>query len=159
FSRNFSAIKCFIASSTTIPEFPDSEWDNVIRGCPINLDSVFSSINAVAPIYKHSECLGAYKIKFGGGSSRSSSKRIQTYGEWLMAWTLTTRAICHAFPHCARELQDYGNFITRQFGAIIGGESMRVIAFDESIWTFVGSRNDLLLTDFHQFDHLKTTFL
>jgi hypothetical protein len=38
FSRDFSAIKRFIASSLTIPEFPDSEWDNIIKGRPINLD-------------------------------------------------------------------------------------------------------------------------
>ncbi|KAF9468463.1 hypothetical protein BDZ94DRAFT_1139844, partial [Collybia nuda] len=159
FSRDFSAVKHFITSSITIPKFPDSEWDNIICGQPINLDSVFASINAISPVYEHSEHLGAYKIKFGGGTSRLSTKKIQTHSEWLMAWTLTTRAICHAFPHRSQELQDYGSYITRHFGAIIASEAMQIISFDESIWTFVGSCNDLLLTDFHSFEHIKTTFL
>jgi hypothetical protein len=158
-SHDFAATKCFISSSLTIPKFPDSEWDNVIRGQPINLESVFSSVNAIALIYEHSEHLRAYKIKFGGGSSRTSSKKIQTHRDWLMAWTVASHAICHAFPHRAQELQDYGNYITQQFSAISQSEALWVVSFDESIWTFVGSCNDLLLTDFNSFNHLRAMFL
>jgi hypothetical protein len=126
FSCDFVATKHFITSSLTIPEFPDSKWDNVVRGQPINLDSIFSSVNAIAPVYEHSESLGAYKIKFGGGSSRTSSKKIQTHGDWLMAWTVASCEICHAFPHQARELQDYGNYITHQSSAISQSEALHM---------------------------------
>ena len=157
FSKDFSATKRFITSSLTVPEFPDAEWDNVIRGRPVNINTVFSSINAISPAIEYTESIGSYKIKFSG--STASTKKVQNLGDWIMAWGLVTRATLHAFPHRDRELREYGEYIVRLFGAISQSEAARVILLDEAIRTFVGGRNDLLLTDYASFEHLKITCL
>jgi hypothetical protein len=44
FTGDYSAIKRWIDISASVPQFPDSEWDNVIKGRSINLDAVFTSV-------------------------------------------------------------------------------------------------------------------
>ncbi|KAJ6630088.1 hypothetical protein B0H10DRAFT_2208219 [Mycena sp. CBHHK59/15] len=131
YAKDFTATKRFIITSVTIPEFPDSKWDSIIRGRPTNLDIVFSSINALSLSYEHSEQVGAYEIRFGG--TGAAAKKIQIHGDWTTAWSLASRAITFTFPHRARELRDYGDYIHRLFGAIAAGEAQQVICFDESV--------------------------
>ncbi|KAJ7912251.1 hypothetical protein B0H13DRAFT_1506482, partial [Mycena leptocephala] len=91
--------------------------------------------------------------------SGPASKKIQTHGDWIMAWNVASRAISFVFPHRARELREYGEYINRLFGAVASSEAQRVIRFDEAVRTFVGARNNLQLTDFGSFEHLKITCL
>jgi len=59
------------------------------------------------------------------------------------------------YPHRLQELKDYQEYMASQFGAYpdISNQN-KVINFDKAVWLCVGQSNDLLLTDYHQFQDI-----
>jgi hypothetical protein len=156
FAADYSAIKRWIDVSPSVPQFPDSEWDNVIKGRSVNLDTVFSSMYSTEPNVENVEEIGSISIKFG---SLKAAKTIKTHGDWVIAWGGATEAITFCFPHRDRELRSYGNIITRLFAAITPNAHSRIINYDRAVRARVGQRNDVLLTDTHKFDDLKLAWI
>ena len=97
FARDYKAIKQWIQTSRTAPlGFPSSEWDNVIRGQAVNLDSVLSSLHHVSAPKENVGRMGSTEISLG----RSEPiKKVQTSGEWTSTWNTAIKAIKFTFPH------------------------------------------------------------
>ncbi|KIK76858.1 hypothetical protein PAXRUDRAFT_94186, partial [Paxillus rubicundulus Ve08.2h10] len=99
------------------PKFPDSEWNNIILGKPINLDTIFTGID----------------LKISCGIYSAPSKTILTGQDWHTAWICTAHAYWFAFPHRASELEWYGEYITQKFAHHKQQFHDRVIEFNKSI--------------------------
>ncbi|KAF9009982.1 hypothetical protein BDQ17DRAFT_1347275 [Cyathus striatus] len=133
--------------------FPECEWDNIIRGRPVNLSHVLSGINATTPFYFQTLQVGDTKFTI----RPSNFKEILCYDEWFPAWLYASSAIKHAFPHRSDELTAYGEYIRLYFMNI--SEPIQVVRFDEAVRTYVASRSDIRLCDFQHFHFMETAFL
>ena len=145
-----------LVNSPSCPEFPDSEWTNVLLGRAVNLDAVLSGYYSTSNNDERIEEIGEVEIRFG---TVSPTKLVSSAGEWSIAWNRASRAICTAFPHRAGELAEYAEYIIGVFAATDVHFHDRVISFDKAVRRRVGSRRDLELTNFHRFADLRSTHM
>ncbi|KAG2365436.1 hypothetical protein BDR07DRAFT_1481380 [Suillus spraguei] len=59
--------------SAFVPEFPESELYNIIRGRVVNFDIIFTGWYSDEPEHDHEDRLGKLKIKIGGGDEPAKS--------------------------------------------------------------------------------------
>jgi hypothetical protein len=129
YMEDIKAVKASLTVSPRRPEFPESEWDNVIRGRTVDLNKVLSAMFIIGSDSKRTEHLGSIEVRIAQGVP---IKKVTTLGEWEMAWTRTSRAITYAFPHRKEELALYGEHISGLFEAISSQYHSRIILYDQS---------------------------
>ena len=145
-----------LINSPSCPEFPDSEWTNVLAGRAINLDTVLTGYYSTSNNDERVEEIGDFEIRFG---TVNPTKIVSTAGEWSITWNRSSWAICAAFPHRAGELAQYAEYIIGLFAATDVHFHDRVILFDKAVRRRVGARRDLELTDFNKFFDLRSTHM
>ena len=146
------ATKRSLINQPNCPEFPDSEWKNVITGRAVNLDAVLSGQLSTTHDDPKFEKIGDLEISFG---AVEPTKIIKNGGDWSIAWNRTVRAIVFAFPHRLQELSIYGEYIINLFSVTHSTVHSRVITFDKAVRKRIGSVRNLELTDFEKFADLK----
>jgi len=145
-----------LVNSPTCPEFPDSEWTNILAGRAINLDAVLSGYYSTSNNDERVEEIGDLEIRFG---TVNPMKTVSTAGEWSTAWNRALHVTSTAFPHRAGELAEYTEYIIGLFAATDVHFHDRVILFDKAVQCRVGARRDLELTDFNKFSDLRSTHM
>jgi hypothetical protein len=153
YMEDFRAVKASLAVSLKRPEFPETEWDSIIRGRVVDLNKVLSAMFIVGFDMKKTEHMGSLEVRFG---QTTPIKKVTTLREWEMAWGRTCRAICYAFPHRKDELELYGEHISGLFKAINLQYHGRIILYDQSVRARAACWNDILLSDFSRFEDLRT---
>ena len=148
------AAKRSLTNQPDCPEFPDSEWKNVISesGRAVNLDAVLSGQLSTTNDELKVEKFGDIEVSFG---AVEPSKVVKNGGDWSIAWNRAVRAIVFAFPHRLQELTSYGEYIINLFSVTHATVHGRVIAFDRAVRKRVGSVRNLELLDFEKFADLK----
>jgi len=148
--------KCSLVNSPTCPEFPDSEWMNILAGHTVNLDVILTGYYLTSNNDEHIESIGDLDIKFG---TVAPTKIVSSAGEWKITWNRTSWAMSMAFPHHVGELADYAEYIIGLFAATDILFHNQVILFDKAVCCCVGSRCDLELTHFDKFTDLRTAHM
>ena len=156
YAKDLKFTKSSILTSANVPQFPNSEWSNIIAGAMVDLDHVISGSFAVSGDNRDTEVIGGIQFKFG---ATRAVKQVKTSGDWFIAWGLYTKAASFAFPHQRAELEMYGVQTLSLFSATLPCHHTSVIALDKAIRVRVGERRDLLLTDHAQFDDLRLYWL
>jgi hypothetical protein len=156
FSIDLKATKTSITNSPDCPEFPDTEWKNVIAGRAVNLDAVLSGQYSTFNNDVRTEKLGELEISFG---AVEPTKSVKNGGDWNIAWNRAGRATAYAFPHRLDELSSYGDYITSLFGATNPSFYSRIVAFDKAVRRRVGSVRNIELWDYERFADLKIAHL
>ncbi|KIJ99329.1 hypothetical protein K443DRAFT_102433 [Laccaria amethystina LaAM-08-1] len=156
YAIDLKTTKRSLINSPTCPEFPDSEWTNVLAGRAVNLDAVLTGYYSTSNNDERVEEIGDFEIHFG---TVNLTKLVSSAGEWSIAWNRTSRAICTAFPHRAGELGQYAEYIVGLFAATDVHFHDHIIFFDKAVHRRVGARRDLELTDFDKFFDLKSTHM
>ena len=156
YAKDLKFTKSSILTSANVPQFPNSEWSNIIAGAMVDLDHVISGSFAVSGDNRDTEVIGGIQFKFG---ATRAVKQVKTSGDWFIAWGLYTKAASFAFPHRRAELEMYGVQTLSLFSATLPCHHTSVIALDKAIRVRVGERRDLLLTDHAQFDDLRLYWL
>jgi hypothetical protein len=146
------AAKRSLTNQPDCPEFPDSEWKNIISGRAVNLDAVLSGQLSTTNDDLKVEKFGDIEVSFG---AVEPTKIVKNGGDWAIAWNRTVRAIVFAFPHRHQELTSYGEYIISLFSVTHSTVHGRVIAFDRAVRKRVGSVRNLELSDFEKFADLK----
>ena len=146
------ATKRSLVNEPDCPEFPDSEWKNIISGRAVNLDAVLSGQLSTTHDDPKVEKFGDLEITFG---AVEPTKLVKNGGDWSIAWNRTVRATIFAFPHRIHELASYGEYIVNLFSVTHSSVHSRVIAFDKAVRKRVGSVWNLELSDFEKFADLK----
>ena len=122
-----------LINSPSCPEFPDSEWTNVLAGCFINLDVVLTGYYSTSNNNKQVEEIRDFEIHFG---TVNPTKNLSTVGEWNITWNQSSQAICAAFPPRASKLAQYAEYIIGLFAAIdVHFHDCSVQSFS-SVWFF-----------------------
>ena len=124
------AAKRSLTNQPDCPEFPDSEWKNVISGRAVNLDAVLTGQLSTTNDDLKTEKFGDFEVTFG---AVEPTKIVKDGGDWLIAWNKTVRAITFAFPHRHSELTSYGEYIINLFSVTHPTVHNRVIAFDKAV--------------------------
>jgi hypothetical protein len=106
------AMKHSLINEPNCPEFPDSEWKNIISGRAVNLDAVLSGQLSTTQDDPKVEKFGDFEISFG---AVEPTKAVKNGGDWSIAWNRTVRATVFAFPHRVHELASYGEYIVNLF--------------------------------------------
>ena len=119
-----------LINSPSCPEFPDSEWTNVLAEHTINLDVVPTGYYSTSNNNEQIEEIGDFKIHFG---IVNPTKTASTAGEWSITWNQSSQAICAAFPHRAGELVQYAEYIIGLFAATDVHFHDHVILFDKVV--------------------------
>lgn len=114
------------------PEFPHTEWDNIIAGRPVDLGVVLSD--------------------------DGRSQTVTTSSDWIRAWMRLAKAYRFAFPRRTEELRAYEEYIINKFDSSHVPYHFRVINFDKAVRKRVGSRRDLELSDFQKFEDLDISY-
>lgn len=156
YATDVKGTKLHLINSVGAPEFPDSEWNNILLGRAVDLDRVFTGHYSASAEEPRSESVGELEIRF---KPASAAKHVTTSGEWVLAWNKASAATAYAFPHRRVELAAYGDHIIALFGALAVPLHHRILEFDRAVRKRVGARRDLLLTDFVRFADLKIQFL
>jgi hypothetical protein len=130
------ATKRSLVNEPDCPEFPDSEWKNVITGRAVSLDAVLSGQLSTSNDDLKVQKLGDLEISFG---AVEPTKVVKNGGDWSIAWNRTVRAIGFAFPHRMQELTSYGEYIINLFSVTHPSVHKRVISFDKAVPRRVGS--------------------
>ncbi|RDX39627.1 hypothetical protein OH76DRAFT_1326752, partial [Lentinus brumalis] len=148
--------KHHLLNSVAAPEFPYTQWTNILRGLAVDLDCVFSGQYSLGRDEKRVEKLGSVEISH---RALVPSKTVQNSGDWVIAYQRTTEATSYAFPHRRPELEAYGRHILALFGALSPALQQRVIEYDRAVRRRVAAKRDLLLTDLDHFGDLKTQYI
>jgi hypothetical protein len=152
YTINPRATKRSLVNELDCPEFPDSEWKNIIAGRAVNLDAVLSGQLSTTNDDTKVEKFGDLEISFG---AVEPTKIIKNGGDWSIAWNRTVRATIFAFPHRSKELTNYGEYIVNLFSVTHSSVHNRVIAFDKAVRKRIGNVRNLELSDFERFADLK----
>lgn len=143
-------------SPLTPVRFPTVEWVSIVKGTPINLDNVFSSLYLVHSSKENLGCLGGIKISL---EKVDPAKQVQNAAEWSSAWKFAARAYTFILEHQHQELQDYGEWIEWAFSSRFTKSTPKIIMLDKAIWNFVASGQWYVVTNTTQFSHIYNTIL
>ena len=97
FNRDPVAVKRWIKCASTAPAgFPNTEWDALIKGESVDIDTVFSSLHHIHSIDESIGHVGSTEIKFG---RPKPATKVETSGQWTAAFNLIVKATAFLFPH------------------------------------------------------------
>jgi hypothetical protein len=156
YAKDLKFAKSSILTAADAPQFPNSEWSNIIVGAMVDLDRVISGSFAISSDNREVEVIGGLQLKFGAAKP---AKQVKTSGDWFIAWRLYTQAVTFAFPHRRSELDSYGVQVLALFAATSPANHPYIISLDKAIRVRVGERRDLLLSDNTKFDDLRLFWL
>ncbi|KAJ3501224.1 hypothetical protein NLJ89_g9438 [Agrocybe chaxingu] len=144
FAQDPKFVKQSLVNSPQCPQFPDSEWTNILAGHSVNLNLVLSGIYAIAPDVRTHEQLGSLEIVTG---SSVVAKKVLDHSLWTIAWGHYYQAVKFMFPHRETELETYAAHDNQLFAAIPPTMHSSVIDYDKSVRLHIASHCDLLLAD------------
>ncbi|KAI9064672.1 hypothetical protein FKP32DRAFT_1675453 [Trametes sanguinea] len=83
YGEDITQAKHNLAATVTAPEFPDSEWTNVLLGQAVNLDRVFNGQYTSTTDDKVIEKIGELELRY---RPTVPAKKIRNFGDWVFAW-------------------------------------------------------------------------
>ena len=149
FQRDLAAVKRWIRCASSAPAgFPSTEWDALLKGETIDIDTVFSSLHHVHSVDESVGRVGSAEIQFG---RPKPAAKIETSGQWTSAFNLVVKATAFLFPHRYDELRQYGDYMEELFSAKSITVHPKLFKYDEAIRYKVGQGQNILLTDKGEF--------
>ena len=149
FQRDHATVKRWIKCASSAPAgFPNTEWDALVKGETINIDTIFSSLHHIHSIYESIGCVGSTEIQFG---RPKPAAKIETSGQWTAAFNIIVKATAFLFPHLYEELREYGDYMEVLFSAKSITVHPKLFKHDEAVRYKVRQGQNILLTDKSQF--------
>jgi hypothetical protein len=156
-ASDLKGIRSSIVNSAGCPDFPHSEWGNIVAGKAVNLDQVLSSIYTTVSDNRSITKIGELEIT--SEAAAPASKTVKTHGEWTTAWHKTEIAYQYVMPHRTSELRKYGDHMSQLFSAFGTSTHGRLVNYDKAVRTLVASRRDITLGDYNEFQALRIAHL
>jgi hypothetical protein len=128
YAKDLKFTKTSILTAASAPQFPNSEWSNIIIGTIVDLNHVISGAFAVSSNNRDVKVVSGIRFKFGASKP---IKQVKTSGDWFIAWGLYTQAAAFAFPHRRAELDSYGVQILSLFAATAPKNHSHIILLDK----------------------------
>ena len=152
FNRDVKQARFYVTVGADAPgNIPASQWDRILKGEPVDLDQILSSIHRLTTVDERKAKIGDTEISLG---TVDAARKVTTYNEWSIAWRRTARAVSYVFAHRRQELDDYTDYIEGEFEAKQASAHIRVIHYDIAVRNLVCGGQQILLTDTHKFQRL-----
>jgi hypothetical protein len=147
--RDPTTVKKWIRCASSAPAgFPSTEWDALVKGEAVDINTVFSSLHHIHRIDESIGRVGSTEIQFGRPKPVA---KVETSGQWSAAFNLIVKATSFIFPHRYDELKQYGEYIEELFSAKQVSVHPRLFKYDEAVRYKVGQGQNFLLTDRGEF--------
>ena len=147
--RDPATVKRWIKCTSSAPAgFPSTEWDAIIKGESVNLNTIFSSLHHVHCVDEGIGRVGSTEIQFGRPKPVA---KVETSGQWTSAFNLVVKATVFIFPHQYDELRQYQDYMEELFSAKSVSVHGKLFKYDEAVRYKVGQGQNILLTDRSQF--------
>ncbi|KAG2754243.1 hypothetical protein P692DRAFT_201669846, partial [Suillus brevipes Sb2] len=157
FASDPKSVVTNILSTPGCLPFPPSEWLNAVRWKYVDLAKVLDSAHATELDPKKTHIIDD-EIELALRVSKSTAG-IKTSSDHNIAFAMYTEAISSVFPQRRSKYTQYHTYLSRLFHAMEVRLHSRVIEFDRSVRNQVAMQRNLRLTDYSEFEHLRTTFL
>jgi len=145
YNNNIAGAKFLVKINQRAPSgIPSSQWERILQREALNLDHFLSSLHHTSINEEGETRIRNAKISLGVSDAK---RRVSTAADWSSAWHLASRAITFAFPHRAKELVSYGDYIESEFAGKIQSSHPHIILFDIAIRNIVQGGQNALLTD------------
>ncbi|KAF7318342.1 C3H1-type domain-containing protein [Mycena chlorophos] len=119
-----------VLMARNVPEFPDSEWTNLLGGKVVNLDVIVSGLFSTVLEDQRTEILaGGVELRFG---HNEPIRTVRDMGTWTVAFSKLETAFLFIYPHRRAELTVYRDFINSMFAAVSSDFHGRIIEFDKA---------------------------
>jgi len=152
FNRDIKQAKFYVTVGPDAPgNIPSSQWDRILKGEPVDLDQILSSVHRITTVNERKAKIGDTEISLG---AIDAARKVTSYNEWSIAWRKTARAVSYVFAHRKQELDDYTDYIEGEFEARQASAHIRVIHYDIAVRNLVCGGQQILLTDTHKFQRL-----
>ena len=149
FQRDPVTVKKWIRCASSAPAgFPSTEWDALIKGETVDLDTIFSSLHHVHSVDEGIGRVGSTEIQFG---RPKPAAKVETSGQWTAAFNSLVKATSFLFPHRYDELRQYGDYMEELFSAKSTAIHPKLFKYDEAIRYKVGQGQNIVLTDRGEF--------
>ena len=149
---DLKASKQMVLGAKHVPEFPDSEWNNVLAGKAVNIDVIFSGMYSTIMDNRAIENIGDLELHLG---AVKPAKTVDTHRDWVVAWRIVFKATHFIFPHRETELEEYNDYITSYFVSMHLSTHAKVLNLDRAIRKHIGSVNNVSLNEFSKFCYLS----
>ena len=157
FARDLKRAKASLLNcGKSYPQFPDSEWTNLLAGKSVDLDHVLSGMYSITHDSESQTMAKSLELLRGPAKP---ARTVQTHGEWVMAYNAYREATTFIFEHRDLELRNYGNHIMRYFASTPNEFHNRVINYDRVVRIRVAQRRDLELTNYEGFADLQLQWI
>jgi len=145
-----------ILSTPGCPPFPPGEWLNIIKWKYVDLSKVLDSAHTTELDPKQTHVINdelklAFRVSKPSGSIKSSA-------DHTIAFNMYINAVAFVFPQRRDKFTQYHTYLSRLFHSIEPWYHPQVIEFDQAIRNQIAMQRELSLTDYSQFDQLRTTF-
>jgi hypothetical protein len=130
FSRDSKFAKTSLLNSAHLPQFPDSEWSNLIAGQAVDLDHIFTSQYSITHNEHWAEQISELEVIIG---LSKPTRVVDTHGKWVIVWDQAVDVTTYIFPHQSSELRNYGRYITQLFASFPDSMHTHVIQFDQAV--------------------------
>jgi hypothetical protein len=152
FNRDIKQSRFYVTIAPGAPRnIPNSQWERILKGEPIDLDQILTSIHRVTIIEERKARIGETEISLG---TVEAARKVTSSNDWSIAWRRAARATSYVFPHHRKELDEYTEYIEGEFEAKQVSAHYRVIHFDVAVRNLVCGGQQDLLTDTHKFQRL-----
>ncbi|KAG2149756.1 hypothetical protein BD769DRAFT_1343408, partial [Suillus cothurnatus] len=146
-----------ILSTPGCPPFLLSEWLNIVRWKYVDLGKVLDSAHTTELDPKKTHVIDdeielALRVSKSSGGVKSSS-------DHNIAFTMYIEAVAFVFPQRREEFTQYNTYLSRLFHAMEIHLHPRIIEYDRSVRNQMAMQRNLRLTDYSEFEHLRTAFL
>ena len=157
FSEDLSGVMSLLRVANNLPEgIPTTQWDQILRGEPVDLNQILSSMHFVQLDEERKGCLGGAEVIF---TVAEAKRQVKSGSDWSSAFRRMSKAVTFLFPHRRDELYEYAEHIEGLFSAKNASAHSRVILYDQSVRNQVGGGQNILLTDYHRFTSLSEAIL
>ena len=140
-----------------IPQFPPSEWLNLLSGNAIDLNNVLSNVYSLSHSTSDVVKLGK-DLELLHGSS-APAKTVKTHGDWVIAWDSLVKATLFVFKHRKSELLSYRKHIQRYFSSLPPQFHSRVINYDRAAHIRTAQCRAIELSDYALFTDLQIQWI
>ena len=147
--------KVSILTSPQVPQFPHSEWLNILMGMMVNLNHVLLGMHTVSNDNQEVELIGGIQLKYGAAEV---AKKVHNSRDWSQAFCIYMKAVSFVFPHRKEELEDYAEQVATLFVVVIKVNHAIIINYDKAVHTHIGDMHNLL-TDRSKYKDLRLYWL
>lgn len=152
YAQNIPRVKQnVILSPTAPPGIPPSEIENALRGQPLNLEILFSSLYHVRPAKENVGRIGDTEIRF---DATKPARTIKSASDWTAAWYPARKLYSFLFPQRADEAMAYGDYISGMFASRVPSSHSRIILYDKGVRNLVQGGQRHTLTDYSSFQDI-----